>query len=103
MRGDGDVVCLGHGGDFANLGDAAAADDVGHDVVCELPVEDGSEVPAGDEPFADADGHWDLLLDEFKCVVVFGVARSCGRISSRNDEIFELEDVPQSCSEFGTR
>ena len=65
-------MCLGHGGDFAHLGDAAAADDVGHDVVCELLVEDGSEVPAGDEPFADADGHRDLVFDEFEGVMVFG-------------------------------
>ena len=82
MRRDGDVVGLGHGGDFAHLGDAAAADDVGHDVVCELLVEDGSEVPAGDESFADADRHGDLLFDEFEGVVVLG-----------RDGFFEPSDV----------
>ena len=85
MRGDGDVVGLGHGGDFAHLGDAAAADDVGHDVVGELPVEDGSEVPAGDEPLADADGHGDLLFDEFEGVVVL-----------RRHRFFEPADVELS-------
>ena len=82
MGGDGDVVCLGHGGDFAHFGDAAAADDVGHDVVGELLVEDGSEVVAGDEPFADADGHGDLVFDEPQSVVVFG-----------RDGFFEPSDV----------
>ena len=82
----GDVVCLGHGGDFEHFGDAAPSDevgdDVGHDVVCELLVEDGSEVPAGDESLADADGHGDLVFDEFSGVVVFG-----------RDGFFEPADV----------
>ena len=56
-------MCLGRGGDFAHLGDAAAADDVGHVVVGELAVEEVSKVPVGDEPLADADdGHGDLVL-----------------------------------------
>ena len=52
---DRDEEGFGHGGDAAQLGDAAGADDVGHDVLGELLLEDGAELPAGVEALADAD------------------------------------------------
>ena len=51
MGGDGDVLGLCHRRYFTHLGDAGSSveigDDVGHDVVGELSVDDRSEVPTG--------------------------------------------------------
>ena len=92
VRGEGDVICLRHVGDFAHLCDAASEADVGHDVVGEFGLEDFDEVVAGEESLADADWDRHLESDEFER----GVAFRGYRLFEPADVGFFVESVPEA-------